>query len=389
MRDPPSWEALAKEIAVLHAQRGKDLRAWSAACATGEEAYSLALAFARQLGLDPKDDWKVFATDLDDEALEFARAGRYEADQVSGLPEADLGKYFTREGKAWRVGKALRSRVVFGRNDLLSDPPLPSIDILACRNVLIYFGPEAKRLTLKRLSQAVDPGGILFLGSSEAMQEIAGFDRVGNTTFFRRKAISTPMSATDGSNAVADKGPANRRLSRRPLRAHRPPSKAHFDRSDFDAELQSRNEELQTVNEELQSLNNENSAMEAEMRGLATKAQQANEFLLLLLNTSRDALIACDSADRVVFWNDAATKRFRLSSMQAIGGGLFDMVPALAPVRSALRKAKPTASPSRVKLRRQGVEYLIDPLQAAVDPLEAASDRRSGGYLLRVRTIAS
>jgi two-component system CheB/CheR fusion protein len=195
MRDPATWRFLARRVAPLASQGTRGVRVWSAGCATGEEAYTLALLLAHVLGIGPDVHWKVFATDLDEGALKVARAGLYSDDQVRGVSKADLAHYFVREGSSWRVGKPLRSRMVFGRHDLLHDAPLSGMDVLACRNVLIYFAPQEKQRTLHRLSFAVKPGGILFLGRSEALGPLPGFDRLGNHTLFQRRTLQPAMPA--------------------------------------------------------------------------------------------------------------------------------------------------------------------------------------------------
>jgi two-component system CheB/CheR fusion protein len=165
------------------------------------------------------------------------------------------------------------------------------------------------------------------------------------------------------------------------VRGRRPEGDARFlKQQDLNEELQSRNEELETVNEELQSLNDEMSTMEEQMRGLAEEARRANDFLRLLLDTSTDVLMACDEGNRVTFWNKAAIKRFRLSPAQAVGGELFDLVPALATpaLRDAVRKARGTGRATRITVREKGTEYQLDPL-----PVTSGKRR---GYLLRLRT---
>jgi two-component system CheB/CheR fusion protein len=398
-RDAGSWKALARRLKPLAAARTQ-VRAWSAGCATGEEAYTLAILLARELGF-AGTPWKVFATDLDEDALRVGRAGRYSDDQVRILPKADLRRHFTREAGLWRVRKPLRSRVVFGRHDLLHDPPLASIDVLACRNVMIYFNGEDKQRTLARLCSVVTPGGILFLGGSEALRPVPGFARVGDTTFFRRtglpravpKATGRKAGGTRGGRAGAkgsgasgrkttpEKGDPRERSSVAPARrrALAGNGDARFRaQQDLNEELQSRNEELETVNEELQSLNDELSTMEEQMRGLGEESKRANDFLRLLLDTSSDVLVACDEDNRVTFWNKAAIKRFRLSPAQAVGGELFDLVPALdtPAVRAAASKVRKAGRGGRVALRVEGAEYIFD-------PLPAHGQRRS--YLLRVR----
>jgi chemotaxis methyl-accepting protein methylase len=388
LRDPGSWRALAREIAPLAAKRPDGLRVWSAGCATGEEAYTLAMLLARTVGLGPAVPWKVFATDLDEGALKAARTARYSEDQVRSIPKADLAAFFVRDRSGWRVGKALRGRVVFGRHDLLHDPPLSNMDVLACRNVLIYFSPEERERTLHRLSFAVNPGGVLFLGRAEALRAIPGFDRVRLTTFFRRRGLPNLMPTRKKS--PADPGAAaTRKTARTAVRPHRVPrprgvadENGSLAQQDLNEELQSRNEELETVNEELQSLNDELSTMEEQMRGLGEESQRTNDFLRVLLNTSSDILIACDASNRVTFWNRAAIKRYRLSPEQAVGGELFDLVPALgtAAIRAASRKVRAMGKTSRVALKQTGAEYRFDPLPSG------AGKRR--GYLLRVRVGA-
>jgi two-component system CheB/CheR fusion protein len=384
-RDPASWKSLAREIPSLAAKRPDGLRAWSAGCATGEEAYTLAILLARSLGIGPALPWKVFATDLDDGALKIARLGRYTSDQLRGVSRADLARYFKKAGDQWRVGKLLRNRVVFGHHDLLHDPPLSAIDILACRNVLIYFTPEERERALRRLASAVTPGGILFVGHSEALRPIPGLQRVGLTTFFRRKPVPGAMPKPRdprGDDKPSDLGAhASPKPKRRPERPAPAGGDSRFmAQQDLNEELQSRNEELETVNEELQSLNDELSTMEEQMRGLGEESRRANDFLRILLNTSSDVLIACDPDNRVTFWNKAAIKRFRLSPAQAVGGELFDLVPALATagIKGAVRKVRgPGGATKQVALEQKGVEYLFDPLPAG------AGKKR--GYLLRVR----
>lgn len=374
-RDPASWASLARALAPL-ARRGGEVRAWSAGCATGEEAYTLALMLARLLGTGPEARWKVFGTDLDEGALRVARAGLYTQEQVRGVSKADLAAHFVRRGEAWQVGPALRAHVVFGKNDLLHDPPLSNMDVLACRNVLIYFQPKEKQQTLRRLAAALAPGGLLFLGRSEALSVPPGVDRVGHTTLFRERTlrhVMTTRKTPDDAGAKAPRAAPRSRPGKRPSGG----DDRFLAQQDLNEELQSRNEELETVNEELQSLNDEMSTMEEQMRGLAEEAQRANDFLRLLLDTSADVLVACDAGNNVTFWNKAAVKRFRLSAAQAVGGELFDLVPALSTpkLRAAVRKVRAAGRGGRVTVQDGGLEYQLDPLPAG------KGKRRS--YLMR------
>jgi PAS domain-containing protein len=248
--------------------------------------------------------------------------------------------------------------------------------------VLIYFMPEAKLRTLQSLAFAVRAGGLLFLGRSEAIPPVPGFERVGLTTLFRRG----PLQASVAKRKPPKQPPPRRAArSRRPMprdaaaRAAVTPDERFTAQQDLNDELQSRNEELETVNEELQSLNDEMSAMEEQMRGLGEESRRANDFLRLLLDTSPDVLIACDADDKVLFWSKAAIKRFRLSPQQAVGGKLFDLVPALdhPALRAASRKVRQAGRASRVELTHEGDECLFDSLPGVT------GSRRS--YLLRLR----
>lgn len=386
LRDPASWRALAREVGRSPPRGREGIRAWSAGCATGEEAFSLAMVLANVFGTAPSAQWKVFATDLDESALAVARAARYSDAHVAGVPKADLARYFGRDGDAWRVRKDLRDRVVFGQHDLLNDPPLSRIDVLACRNVLMYFTPKEKQRQIHRLAFALNPAGILFLGPSEAMGPVDGFQRLRHTTLFRQEGLRSPMAAPKKGPRPDDSAGKKPRRARppAPVRARAGPGDAKlWAQQDLNDELQSRNEELETVNEELQSLNDEMSAMEEQMRGLGEESRRTNDFLRLLLDTSPDALIACDASNKVAFWNKAAIKRFRLSPQQAVGSELFELVPALdmPALRAASRKVRQAGRAGRVTLRQDGLEYLFDSLPAV------AGNRRS--YLLRVRPTSA
>ncbi len=147
---------------------GNELRFWSAGCATGEEAYSLALLVADALGTE-LEAWtvRIFATDLDGEAVDFARRGRFPATAISEVPAGLKARYFTEEQGAFSVAKSVRGLLVFGEHDLGQRPLFPRIDLCLCRNVLIYFTPELQRRALETFAFALREGGVLVLGSAE------------------------------------------------------------------------------------------------------------------------------------------------------------------------------------------------------------------------------
>jgi two-component system, chemotaxis family, CheB/CheR fusion protein len=148
--------------------QSRELRLWSAGCATGEEAYSLAILVSELLGAD-QDQFtvRVFATDLDGDAVAFARRGVYPSSALRELPSDLQERYFTQLDSAWEVRKQLRGMVIFGQHDLGQRAPFPHIDLVLCRNVLIYFTPELQRRSLQLFAFALREGGFLVLGKAE------------------------------------------------------------------------------------------------------------------------------------------------------------------------------------------------------------------------------
>jgi two-component system CheB/CheR fusion protein len=177
-RDPPAWEKLKAEVLpALLAERSPDrpLRAWIPACSTGEEAYSLAIAFKEAIEqLKPAANFtlQIFATDLDSDAIERARAGVFPLNIAADLSPERLVRYFAQTEHGYTVGKPIREMVIFAPQNVIMDPPFPRIDILSCRNLLIYMTPELQKKILPLFHYSLNPGGILFLGSAET---IGGF----------------------------------------------------------------------------------------------------------------------------------------------------------------------------------------------------------------------
>ena len=172
-RDPPAWEYLAAEILPkLFAAKAEDepIRIWSAGCASGEEAYTLAMITAETLGLEAvRERVKIYATDVDEEALTQARQARYTAKQIEGVPAELLERYFERNGQGYVFSKDLRRSVIFGRHDLIQDAPISRIDLLVCRNTLMYLNSETQAHVLARFSFALREGGYLLLGKAEML----------------------------------------------------------------------------------------------------------------------------------------------------------------------------------------------------------------------------
>jgi two-component system CheB/CheR fusion protein len=171
-RDPDLWAVLQETIAhaVIDRRRDGPIRIWSAGCAAGQEAYSAVMVFAEALGLDNfKDRVKVYATDIDAEALEQARQARYTARELDGVPPDLVEKYFDDTSRGRAFSGELRRSVIFGRHDLLQDAPISRIDLLLCRNTLMYFNTDVQAQLVQRLHFSLAEEGVLVLGKVETL----------------------------------------------------------------------------------------------------------------------------------------------------------------------------------------------------------------------------
>jgi two-component system, chemotaxis family, CheB/CheR fusion protein len=171
-RDPERFTSLEQTVLPVLIQRARErnrtLRCWVLGCATGEEAYSLAMVISVLLGAELAD-WhvKIFATDLNEDAISFARHGWYPETLLLGLPAGYQERFFTSSENGSRVSKSLRQMVIFGKHDLSQDAPFPRIDLVLCRNVLPSFTDDFQQFLLKRLTFSLFPGGYLVLDREE------------------------------------------------------------------------------------------------------------------------------------------------------------------------------------------------------------------------------
>jgi two-component system, chemotaxis family, CheB/CheR fusion protein len=197
-RDPEAWELIRKEVVPgLLAERGPDypIRIWSAGCASGQEAYSLVMVFADAIGPERfRQRIKIYATDVDDEALTQARHAIYAEADVAGVSEELLDRYFEQQGNRYVFRKDLRRSVIFGRNDLVQDAPISRIDLLVCRNTLMYFNAETQGKILGRFHFALAPRGLLFLGKAEMLLSHGRiFDPIDlKHRLFRKTSVTPP-----------------------------------------------------------------------------------------------------------------------------------------------------------------------------------------------------
>jgi len=186
-RNPNRWEALEKQfLPRLIEASGNRLKCWSAACSSGEEPYSLAMILARHGALRTA---RVLATDIDENALAKARIGVYPERSLKDVPEEYRERYFIRRGDMYEVVDEIKRGVVFAKGDLLTDPFDRGFDLIVCRNVLIYFTNDAKTALYRKFSEALKPGGILFVGSTEQIFSPEQYGLESADSFFYRKKI--------------------------------------------------------------------------------------------------------------------------------------------------------------------------------------------------------
>jgi two-component system, chemotaxis family, CheB/CheR fusion protein len=174
-RDPEAFEALEQQvIPQLFEGRGAGdvIRVWVPGCATGEEVYSIAILlreYAEGLSVSPKV--QIFATDIDESALSVARAGRYPRQLLDSVSEERRQKYFTNDGLSFVVSNRIREMCIFSPHSVIKDPPFSRMDLVSCRNLLIYLGPDMQNRVIPTFHYALKPGGYLFLGTSESISQ--------------------------------------------------------------------------------------------------------------------------------------------------------------------------------------------------------------------------
>lgn len=176
-RNPEQWVFLDQEIIPdLVSKFGKNLKIWSAACSTGDEPYSLVMAFSKHI---PLNQIKIYATDLDKQVIEKAKMGLYTEKSIAAVPADLKKKYFTKVGPSYQISEEIKSRVEFKEHNLLKDAYPSNYHLIVCRNVLIYFTEEAKDEIFRKFQQALTRGGMLFIGSTEQIMNYkeVGFER--------------------------------------------------------------------------------------------------------------------------------------------------------------------------------------------------------------------
>ncbi len=220
-RDREPFEELRSQILPRVAAGrapGSSLRAWVPACATGEEVYSLGICireFLEERGLDLKV--QLFGTDVDETAIDTARRGRYPRNIAQDVSPERLAKFFIESGDEYQVSTRLRDTVVFSRHNLYRDPPFSHVDVVSCRNLLIYLQPPTQKRVLRVLNHALNPGGFLMLGTSESVGESADlFGLVDRKNKIYSKKAGAPLAPAEAGFASRPPEPPARQAGRAP-----------------------------------------------------------------------------------------------------------------------------------------------------------------------------
>jgi chemotaxis protein methyltransferase CheR len=184
-RNPDQWELLHNEyFPYLMGKFGKKLKIWSAACSTGDEPYSLVMALSRFM---PLSDIHIIATDIDKQVIAQAKTGLYSEKSIKNVPDDLKSKYFTKVGSSYQISDDIKRCVEFKTHDLLRDPYLKDMDMIVCRNVLIYFTEEAKEEIYRKFYAALKDKAILFIGSTEQVMDYKEIGYVRRNSFFYQK----------------------------------------------------------------------------------------------------------------------------------------------------------------------------------------------------------
>ena len=209
-RDPQVWEMLKKDVIpqlIANLLPEKSLRAWIPGCATGEEAYSLAIVFKEAIDsiVSAKGcKLQIFATDLDADAIEKARSGMFGENIVADVSSERLERFFVKTDKGYRIAKTIREMVIFAPQNCIMDPPFTKLDLLSCRNLLIYLAPELQRKLMPLFHYSINPGGCLMLGNSESIGNFTNlFTSIdAKARLYRRHEVSLDKRPVDFPSAL-------------------------------------------------------------------------------------------------------------------------------------------------------------------------------------------
>jgi two-component system CheB/CheR fusion protein len=204
-RDASVWEKLKNEVLpemMTNVPDGTIMRAWVPGCSTGEEAYSLAIILKEtleQLNKHKHISFQIFASDLDSDAIDIARKGLYPKNIISDVSPERIQRFFSEEAGCYKISNSIRELVVFAPQNVIKDPPFTKLDILSCRNMLIYIEPELQKKIIALFHYSLNPGGVMILGTAESLGNLhTGFEELdGRLKLFKRNTISMSSELID------------------------------------------------------------------------------------------------------------------------------------------------------------------------------------------------
>ncbi|MBF0217544.1 MAG: PAS domain-containing protein [Candidatus Omnitrophica bacterium] len=324
-RDPKLFEALKKKVSALIPDKRSNqnpVRLWVPACSTGEEVYSLAIFLyefmeARRI----KPHIQVFGTDLSEAHIGKARAGSYAGDIAGNVSPGRLNRFFIRTETGYKIAKHIRDKCIFARHDITSDPPLSNMDIVSCRNLLIYLDVFLQEKALSMIHYALKPKGFLILGTSESAAAVPDlFTAVdkkekiySKNVLSRKKALDVGTLMPAAKNRPYNAG-RTARPGKNPVRA--PVASAGEEKDALNEELRAANEEIQSSNEELQSMNEELETSKEELQSTNEELLSLNDELqgknsdLTDLNNDLSNFFSSTNIPIIIVGNDQRIKRF-------------------------------------------------------------------------------
>jgi chemotaxis methyl-accepting protein methylase len=379
-RDPDAWNALAARVLPgLAAADASPLRVWSAGCSTGEEPYTLVMLLAEQMGWDEaRSRVRIYATDMDESALQQARTAVYEQRAVDSVPPPLLERYFDPVEGRFAFTPQLRRCVIFGRNDLARDPPISRLKLLVCRNTLMYFTVATQTRILSRFHSALDDDGVLFLGRPEMLL-----------------TRSTDFAPIDLRNRIFARVPGARGHVRLPVTARgegRPAEELHAAREELETtreELRTAVEQLETTNDELHGTNEELRTINDELRRRTEQLNRMSRFMSAVLASLRIAVVL-DGGLRVRLWTEHAREVWGLRADEVEGEPFFslDIDPPTERLRDAVRRClegngdiapvvlqagEPRGREFRCRVRRAGLAGVPDSVQGVILMMEEST----------------
>lgn len=374
-RDPDAWEALADALPSAVTRGGEQpVRVWSAGCSSGEEAYTLAIMLREWLGAEAfARRVQIFATDVDEEVVEIAHRATYRSKALANLPAELVARYFTSSGEVATVVDELRRAIVFGRHDLVGDAPLQHVDILACRNALMYFNPETQHRILHKLHFALNPEGLLMLGKAEML--LSQSDLFSAVDAKMRLFSRAPVERKAPENSEA----ASLRLELEALQRAGQGELAYVTERlrKTIALLDTTREELFTTTEELAATGEELVAMNEELCRRGGELDRTSVLLSNLLGSLRIGVAVLDRELVVSVWNDRMAALCRRPASEVERRAFFELDVCLPvdEITSAARTCLETGTPSVLTIDDEGERdetircvVSIHPLRGAMAP---------------------